>query len=78
MRVSPRGVDVTYACDGIDFRLELTINGNQIEACGSFYDGAWVYFVCIPVESGEYDNVYVPDGEGIDSLVELVKKYGNN
>jgi hypothetical protein len=77
--VSPRGVDVSYALEGIDFRLGITIDGNYLEACGAFYDGSWVYFVTVLDEqTNEYDNIYVADGEGIAGLVKLVKTYGNN
>lgn len=72
VKTDSQGVRVIYALRGLDFRLGVTINQKHLDACASFMDGEWIYFVSYQDPSTkEWDNIYssrnTPEG-----LIELL------
>lgn len=66
------GVSVIYALRGLDFRLGVTINHKHLDACASFMDGEWVYFVSYQDPSTkEWDNIY-PSSNTPEGLIKLL------
>lgn len=72
VKTDSQGVNVIYALRGLDFRLGVTINHKHLEACVSFMDGEWVYFVSYQDPSTkEWYNIY-PSLNTPEGLIELL------
>lgn len=64
-------VDMTYICGGVDFRLPITINGQDMDACQSIRPEGVIFWRSW-CEDGEWENEYSPY-DNVDGLAELIK-----